>query len=130
MDAAVVYIDTELKFSQQRLIHIMQQQGIAARRLSGASPTGQSAAEVMQRVKATVPPDVAAHVEATAQRVHIIRPQTGVFPFCCSLLRFSQDAHSRLVVIVEEPDIGVTTAAMCFLRSDAANDMLVCKIFP
>lgn len=96
MDAAVVYIDTELKFSQQRLIHIMQQQGIAPRRPSVVSPMGQSATEGMQAVQAKVPPDLAARVEAAAQRVHIIRPQTGVFPYCCILRSFSQDAHSAL----------------------------------
>lgn len=60
LDTAVVYIDTESKFKQQRLLQIMGVQ------LKTATPT--SSAEAVNN-----------QMNALAKRVHVIQPKTGTF---------------------------------------------------
>lgn len=72
MDGAVVYIDTELKFTERRLVQIMEQ-----RIRVNSPPSAASPSEALLQQKQ--------HVEALSKRVHIIRPRTGD-RFCISLV--------------------------------------------
>lgn len=62
MDAAVVYIDTEMKLSEARLLHILQHKLTAQQNGSAQSP---DSAEVATRAR------------SVAQRVHVLRPASG-----------------------------------------------------
>jgi hypothetical protein len=64
MDGAVVYIDTELKFTERRLVQIMEHRIRVNSPASAASPS-----EALLQQKQ--------HVEALSKRMHIIRPRTG-----------------------------------------------------
>jgi hypothetical protein len=69
LDAAVVYIDTEKKFSERRLVQIMQLQ-LALHNGYNVDPPAQIPEELMTRAA------------FYAQRIHILRPDTGAVLFC------------------------------------------------
>lgn len=70
LDSAVVYIDTERKFKEKRLLQIMGLQ------LQGSADTGGT--EVSE-----------AHLKAIAKRVHVIQPQSGSPSSACAFAHLS-----------------------------------------
>jgi hypothetical protein len=71
----VLYIDTELKFSQQRLRQVMQQ------RMWQTRPMEQAAIDTSSEAPAdntAVPTDIVDRVDNIVKRVHVIQPQTGM----------------------------------------------------